>query len=247
MTGLARFVFPEFPLPVPGPTLGIVIPALNRAASLNRTLEAITGTALAAGWAIVVVDGGSTDGTLAVAGRHGVRAISAPQGRGRQLAAGAEAAIQSGAEWLFFLHADSIPERGWREILAAFMAEPANRDRAGYGRLAFDDPSPAARRLEAMVAWRCRRFGLPYGDQGLLIHRNLYRSAGGFPPIDLMEDVALVRRIGRKRLSGLPLAVTTSAERYRRDGYIRRPLRNLSCLALYFMGVAPPVIRRLYG
>ena len=167
---------------------------------------------------------------LAVAERHGVRAISAPQGRGRQLAAGADAAIETGAEWLFFLHADSIPERGWREILAAFMAEPGNRDRAGYGRLALDDPSPAARRLEAMVAWRCRRFGLPYGDQGLLIHRNLYRSAGGFPPIELMEDVALVRRIGRSRLSGLPLAVTTSAERYRRDGYFRRPLRNLELL-----------------
>jgi glycosyltransferase involved in cell wall biosynthesis len=107
---------------------------------------------MAAGWAIVVVDGGSKDGTPAVAGRHGVRAISAPRGRGRQLAAGADAAIASGAEWLFFLHADSIPQPGWREILAAFMAEPANRDRAGYGRLALDDPSPAARRLEAMVA-----------------------------------------------------------------------------------------------
>ncbi len=202
---------------------------------------------MAAGWAIVIVDGGSKDETPAVAGRHSVRVISAPKGRGRQLAAGAEAAIRSGAEWLFFLHADSIPQPGWGEILAAFMADPANRDRAGYGRLALDDPSPAARRLEAMVAWRCRRFGLPYGDQGLLIHRNLYRSAGGFPPIDLMEDVALVRRIGPKRLSGLPLTVTTSAERYRRDGYVRRPLRNLGCLALYLMGVAPPVIRRLYG
>jgi glycosyltransferase involved in cell wall biosynthesis len=202
---------------------------------------------MAAGWPVVVVDGGSDDGTLAVAVRHGVRAISAPRGRGRQLAAGAEAAIEAGAEWLFFLHADSIPERGWREALAAFMAEPANCDRAGYGRLALDDPFPATRRLETMVAWRCRRFGLPYGDQGLLIPRNLYRSAGGFPSIELMEDVALVRRIGRSRLSGLPLTVTTSAERYRRDGYIRRPLRNLSCLALYLMGVAPPVIRRLYG
>jgi len=195
----------------------------------------------------MVVDGGSTDGTLAVAERHGVHAISAPRGRGRQLAAGAEAAMEAGVEWLFFLHADSIPERGWRETLTAFMAEPANRDRAGYGRFALDDPSPATRRLEAMVAWRCRRFGLPYGDQGLLIHRNLYQSAGGFPLIDLMEDVALVRRIGQGRLRALPLTMTTSAERYRRNGYIRRPLRNLSCLALYLMGVTPSVIRRLYG
>jgi len=174
--------------------------------------------------------------------------IESPCGRGRQLAAGAEAALaEAGVEWLFFLHADSIPEPGWLESLTAFMAEPANQNRAGYGRLALDDPSPAARRLEAMVAWRCRRLGLPYGDQGLLIHRDLYRRVGGFPPLELMEDVALARRIGRRRLSGLPMVVTTSAERYRRDGYIRRPLRNLSCLALYLIGVAQPVIRRLYG
>jgi rSAM/selenodomain-associated transferase 2 len=243
---------PEFPLPVLGPNLSpnlsIIIPALNCAASLDHTLREIARTAEAAGSPVLVVDGGSVDGTVTVAKRYGVRVISSPRGRGQQLAAGAEVAMaEAGAEWLFFLHADSIPEPGWRETLAAFMAEPANRDRAGYGRLALDDPSPAARRLEAMVAWRCRRFGLPYGDQGLLIHRNLYRSAGGFPPIELMEDVALVRRIGPSRLSGLPLTVTTSAERYRRNGYIRRPLRNLSCLALYLMGVAPPVIRRLYG
>jgi hypothetical protein len=98
-----------------------------------------------------------------------------------------------------------------------------------------------------MVAWRCRRLGLPYGDQSLLIHHDLYLSAGGFPPLELMEDVALVRRIGRRRMTGLPLIVTTSAERYQKDGYIRRPLRNLGCLGLYLIGVAPPVIRRLYG
>ena len=132
------------------------------------------------------------------------------------------------------------------EVLTAFMAEPANRDRAGYGRFALDDPSPAARQLETMVAWRCHRLGLPYGDQ-LLIHRSLYQSVGGFPPFELMEDVAVVRRIGSTRLSALPMTVTTSAERYRRAGYIRRPLRNLSCLALYLIGRGaagdPPAVR----
>ena len=87
-----------------------------------------------------------------------------------------------GADWLFFLHADSIPEPGWTEVLKAFMSEPGNRDRAGYGRFALNDAASAARRLESMVAWRCRRLGLPYGDQGLLIHRDLYLSVGGFPP-----------------------------------------------------------------
>ena len=172
---------PEFPLPVPGPNLSIIIPALNCASSLDHTLREIARTVVVAGWPVLVVDGGSVDGTVTIAKRYGARIISSPRGRGQQLAAGAEVAMaEAGAEWLFFLHADSIPEPGWRETLAAFMAEPANHDRAGYGRLALDDPSPAARRLEAMVAWRCRRFGLPYGDQGLLIHRNLYRSVGGF-------------------------------------------------------------------
>lgn len=196
----------------------------------------------------MVADGDSSDGTEDAAGRHGVRVVSAAQGRGVQLASGAEAAMaETAAEWLFFLHADSIPEPGWAQVLAAFMNGPGNRHRAGYGRFALDDPGLAARRLESMVAWRCRRLGLPYGDQGLLIHRDLYLAVGGFPSLELMEDVALVRRIGRHRLTALPMTVTTSAERYRRNGYIGRPLRNLSCLALYLIGVAPPIIRRLYG
>jgi hypothetical protein len=194
------------------------------------------------------MDGGSDDDTARTAEQHGARVISAPCGRGVQLGAGAETAIKElRADWLFFLHADSIPEAGWTDVLKAFMNEPGNRGLAGYGQFALDDPSAAARRLETMVAWRCRRLGLPYGDQGLLIHRDLYLSAGGFPPLELMEDVALVQRIGRRRMTGLPLIVTTSAERYQRDGYIRRPLRNLGCLGLYLIGVAPPVIRRLYG
>ena len=101
--------------------------------------------------------------------------------------------------------------------------------------------------IACRVAATCRRLGLPYGDQGLLVHRDLYRAAGGFPAIPLMEDVALVRRIGRRRLVPLPFAVTTSAERYRRGGYVLRPLRNLGCLALYLAGLPPSAVRRLYG
>ncbi|HYI73522.1 MAG TPA: glycosyltransferase [Skermanella sp.] len=230
------------------PALTIVIPALNCASRLDRCLGVIAPATEGAGWPVVVADGGSNDDTAQTAERHGAHVISAPQGRGIQLGAGARTAIEElGSDWLLFLHADSIPEPGWAEILKAFMSEPGSRDRAGYGRFALDDPASAARRLESMVAWRCRRLGLPYGDQGLLIHRDLYLSVGGFPRLQLMEDVALVRWIGRRRLTGLPMTVTTSAERYQRDGYIRRPLRNLGCLGLYLIGVAPPVIRRLYG
>ncbi|MEE8246899.1 MAG: glycosyl transferase family 2, partial [Alphaproteobacteria bacterium] len=89
--------------------------------------------------------------------------------------------------------------------------------------------------------------GLPYGDQGLLIHRDLYSRVGGFRPLPLMEDVDIVRRIGARRLVVLEAAALTSAARYRRAGYLRRSLRNLACLGLYFLGVPPRLLVRLYG
>jgi hypothetical protein len=88
---------------------------------------------------------------------------------------------------------------------------------------------------------------LPYGDQGLLLAQDFYRALGGFRPLPLMEDVDLVRRIGRARLSGLDAVATSSATRYRRDGYAARVLRNLACLVLYYIGLPPRLIRRLYA
>jgi hypothetical protein len=98
-----------------------------------------------------------------------------------------------------------------------------------------------------MVAWRCRALALPYGDQGLLIARSLYDAVGGFAAIPLMEDVDLVRRLGRRRLAPIAATAVASAHRYRSAGYLRRPLRNLFCLSLYFAGVPPRRIARLYG
>ena len=94
---------------------------------------------------------------------------------------------------------------------------------------------------------RSRFLALPYGDQGLLIARRLYDAVGGFAPLPLMEDVDLVRRLGRRRLVRIGARCVASARRYRRDGFVRRPLRNLLCLLLYFIGVPPARIVRLYG
>ena len=106
---------------------------------------------------------------------------------------------------------------------------------------------PGARRIERWAAWRCRALALPYGDQGLLISRAHYGRLGGFHPLPLMEDVDLVRRIDRNDLVPLEADAITSADRYRRDGWWLRPLRNLTCLSLYFAGVPPRTLRRLYG
>ncbi|HUC70242.1 MAG TPA: TIGR04283 family arsenosugar biosynthesis glycosyltransferase [Stellaceae bacterium] len=218
-----------------------MIPTLNAAEKLPETLA---GLAVARVREIVVVDGGSTDDTAGIASAAGARAIIAEHGRGTQLAAGAAAATGG---WLLFLHADCRLEPRWAVATANFVAQPGAQGRAGYFDFALDDPTPAARRLERIVAWRCQTLALPYGDQGLLISRALYDAVGGFAPLPLMEDVDLVRRLGRGRMVRIGARCVASARRYRRDGYLRRPVRNLFCLSLYFAGMAPERIARLYG
>ena len=225
--------------------VSVVIPALNAAGELPATLAALADARLIG--EIIVADGGSMDETVAIARAAGARIVSAPRGRGTQLAAGAAAAS---GDWLLFLHADCRLAPGWEEAIAAFVAAPGAAPeaigRAGYFAFALDDASRAARHLERLVAWRCRVFALPYGDQGLLIARALYDRVGGFAALPLMEDVDLVRRLGRARLAPIGAPLYASARRYRQDGYIRRPLRNLLCLSLYFAGVPARRIAWLY-
>ena len=223
------------------PALSVIIPALDSADSLARCLESVAP----AGSEAIVVDGGSRDGTRALAGSAGARVVTCEAGRGAQLMAGAAAAR---GRWLLFLHADTTLSEGWWDAARGFMdGQAAGEPRAAYFRYALDDDGPAARRLEALVAWRCRLLGLPYGDQGLLIAREFYHSLGGYRPLPLMEDVAFIRRIGRRRLTRLDAEAVTSAARYRREGYLRRPLRNILCLTLYFLGLPPRILVRLYG
>ena len=224
--------------------LSVIVPTLNAAASLSNSLaqfEAARASGLVTD--IIVIDGGSRDDSVALAQTAGAIVVTGPPGRGRQLALGAAAAQ---ADWLLFLHADTRLDPGWEAAVTAFIAAKGEDHAAAFG-FALDDDAPPARRLERMVAWRCRWLALPYGDQGLLISRKLYVGLGGFRPIPLMEDVDLVRRIGRQRLTLLDHRAVTSAGRYRRDGYIRRSARNLTCLSLYVMGVPPRLIARLYG
>ncbi len=225
--------------------LSVVIPTLEAAPVIARTLGALAPAREAGLVAeVVIADAGSADGTLALAAAWGARAIAAPRGRGAQLAAGAEAA---GGDWLLFLHADTALERDWAGAAEEFMKQADGAERAAVFRFAVDDSGAAARRLEAMVAWRTRTLKLPYGDQGLLISRAFHDRLGGFRPLPLMEDVDFVRRIGGHRLTLLAPAAVTSSERYRRAGYVRRSLRNLACLGLYFLGVPPRLLVRLYG
>lgn len=216
--------------------LTIVIPVLNAAASLGPCLAALNGAD-----EIIIVDGGSTDDSAGIASRAGARVMTAPRGRGTQLRTGGAAAR---GDWLLFLHADTQLGAGWREAVAAHIATAS--DCAGTFDLRLDDVAWQARVIERGVALRVRLLGLAYGDQGLLISRHLYDEVGGFRPLALMEDVDLARRIGRHRLRRLTATALTSAERWHRDGWIRRSARNLACLALYAAGMAPARIARIY-
>lgn len=220
-------------------TLSAIIPTLNSERSLPTTLAALNPVD-----EVLIADGGSIDNTAAIAASRSSRLVRVKRGRGTQLAAAA--AIAAG-DWLLFLHSDTVLESGWHDEVRAFIATSDNIERAAVFSFALDDPSSEARRLERWVAWRVRTFGLPYGDQGLLIHRDFYRSLGGYRPIPLMEDVDLVRRIGRQRLVVLQTHALTSAQRWHRDGWLWRSARNLGCLTLYFIGVPPHVIQKLYG
>lgn len=213
-----------------------MIPALNAARRIGAVLEAVAGAGER-----IVVDGGSTDTTAALARAAGARVLSAPRGRGGQLAAGVAAAR---LPWLLLLHADTVLTAEWPAAAARLIA--AGPARAGYFRLRLDSPDSRARRLERAVALRCRALALPYGDQGLLIHRDLLAAVGGIRALPLMEDVDLIRRLGRARLCALDAAAMTSAERWERDGWLRRSARNLTCLAGWFAGIPPSRLARWY-
>ena len=218
-----------------------VIPTLNAEATLPATMESLGSVRS------IVVDGGSVDGTEALALAAEVKFVTAPRGRGQQLGAGAEVALADGARWLLFLHADTVLEDGWLKEAEAFVSDPAQANNAAVFAFKVDDDRTAARRLERLVAWRTGALALPYGDQGLLISGGFYQSLGGYRPLELMEDVDLMRRIGGKRLHVFKATAMTSAHKFRQAGYLRRSLRNLSCLGLFFLGLPVRWIARIYG
>lgn len=224
--------------------ISVIVPTFNAARTLAGTLDSLAPCRPELLKEVIVADGGSNDETVDIAAKAGCAVVRADKGRGLQLRAGAREATQ---EWLLFLHADTRLSEGWGRVVSSFLKQPKSESSAGVFSFRLDDDGIRARILEQLVAIRASLLALPYGDQGLLISRVLYDEIGGFADIPLMEDVDIVRRIGRRRLRRLPASVVTSAEKYRRDGYFLRSARNLFCLGLYFVGVPPSRIVKIYG
>ena len=224
----------------PHPSLALVIPTLNAAQTLLSTIESHQLLDLSE---LIIVDGGSNDDTVAIAQKAGAFVIHSPSGRGLQLATGAK---RTTTDWILFQHADTqLTQMSCRNI-RKYIADPSHVWCAGYCRFHLKHKGLMASMLECYVAIRCRIFALPYGDQGLLITRCLYDTIGGYKEIPLMEDIDIIERLGRKRLTCLDADAMTSAERFLRAGYLVQGIRNLLCLLLYRCGVAPERIVKLY-
>ncbi|MCG8594556.1 MAG: TIGR04283 family arsenosugar biosynthesis glycosyltransferase [Kiloniellales bacterium] len=221
--------------------ISVVVPTLNEARNLPRLLDQLA--AETAGHEVIVVDGGSDDGTDAVARRAGVRLLPSAPGRGQQLAAGAAAAR---GEILLFLHADSrFPAGGLMQILETLAARPACP--GGNFRLVFDGDTPFSRWLTGFYA-RIRGLGFYYGDSAVFVRRSAYEEIGGIRQIALMEDYDFARRLERKGrtccIEDPPL--TTSSRRF--EG--RRPVAIvwgwIEIHLLFHLGVPPAILARRY-
>lgn len=226
---------------MPAP-LSIIIPTLNAEADLPGCLASLApGIATGLIREVIVLDGGSQDKTILPAHQSGARVICGCRGRGRQLRAGA---FNAKGDWLLFLHADTWLSETWAEAVKALIAGGTNE--AGYFRLAYRSEAKAARWLEGRANRRAKVFGLPYGDQGLVVSRALYNSVGGFEDVPLMEDVGIVRRLGKKRLVELDATAHTSADKYERDGWRKRAYSNAWLMTRYLLGASPDKLAKAY-
>lgn len=225
---------------MPAP-ITVVIPTLNAADTVGPTLACLyqaMGKSLIN--EVIFADGGSIDHTAQIADEAGVEVVKAPKGRGSQLSTGAKAAK---GQWLLFVHADTVFSAGWETHMRAHIN---TQTKAGYCKLSFDTNGFAPVIIAGMANIRSRLFGLPYGDQALLISQKLYQQVGGYPDIPLMEDVALARKL-RGKMMPMPITASTGAQRYIKDGWFARSRKNLITLALYFIGVTPEKLAKRYN
>jgi rSAM/selenodomain-associated transferase 2 len=222
--------------------LSIIIPTLNTAEALARSMPHLfEGLENGLIRELIVSDGGSTDGVDLIAEDLGAVLVRGKAGRGGQMVRGADAAK---GDWLLFLHSDTWLDVGWSDVVMRHLQ--TQPDKAACFRLSFRAVGFGARFVAGWANLRTRLFGLPYGDQGMLVSRAHYDSVGGFQDIALMEDVALARLL-RGQIVILPSCANTDAARFRRGGWFLRGARNIATLTLYFCGVSPDRLARYYN
>jgi glycosyltransferase involved in cell wall biosynthesis len=218
--------------------ISVVIPTLNAERLLPRCFDSLIAAAVrGVVREVIVADGGSCDGTLAIADAAGAHIVTAGKDRAAQMTAGAAVAK---SDWLLFLYPETSLEPGWEMEAESFIDQAVmERPRAAVFRFALEDFGGEARRAEAKAALRTALLALPYGDQGLLIPKRLYVKLGGYRALADIEDADLVRRIGRRRLVVLRARAVNIA-REPRNG-----LRSLALTVLHALRVPSRVVAKL--
>jgi rSAM/selenodomain-associated transferase 2 len=212
--------------------VSVVIPVLNEAERIGRLVgEVCRGEEVE----VIVVDGGSDDGTGDAARDAGAEVIGARRGRGAQMNEGARRAR---GEILLFLHADSRLPAGFASLVRLALDDEDTA--AGAFSFSLDEGTLFLRFIAMTTNFRSRRLGIVFGDQGLFVRREIFHEAGGFPEQPLMEDCECVRRLRRRgRFVILPEAMVTSARRWRDVGPVRNSLLNVLITWSYLCGVSP--------
>jgi rSAM/selenodomain-associated transferase 2 len=200
--------------PSPVQNISIIIPALNEAAAIARTLSFLQGVE---NLEVIVVDGGSIDATAELAGSRGAKVIQSNPGKALQMNTGAKAAA---GDILVFLHADTLlPEDFSHQIVSALNQTGVA---AGAFRLTINSTRAGIRIIERMANLRSRLLQLPYGDQALFMRKVLFEEIGGFPDLPIMEDFILIRRLKHKgKIIIVPAAVATSPRRWLHMGIFK--------------------------
>lgn len=241
LTESGESAHPPAPRRLDGASLTVILPVLDEAATISVHLRALQPLRQR-GVEIILVDGGSEDGTCDLARAAVDRLLVVPRGRATQMNAGAAA---SDRQILLFLHADTVlPAEADTAIVRAIDAG------ALWGRfdVRIDGSHPLLRLVERMINWRSRWSGIATGDQALFVRREIFVQLGGFPEQPLMEDIALSKRL--KRLAPphcLRQRVTTSARRWQKHGVLRTILLMWSLRARYFFGADPRQLAIRYG
>lgn len=222
--------------------ISVIIPALNEAASIAGVLQALAPLR-SHGHEVIVVDGGSGDGTPALAAPLADRVLQAPRGRALQMNAGARAAA---GEVLWFLHADTVPPADVDKLILAALGQSGRS--WGHFDVRLSGASAVLRMVAFMMNRRSRLSGIATGDQGIFVLREVFERAGGFPEIPLMEDIALSRALKKySRPAHAARGLLTSSRRWEQRGVWRTILLMWRLRLAYFFGADPRRLAGLYG
>lgn len=220
--------------------ISVVIPALNESAAIESTLGCLTR--LRGIREVVVVDGGSSDNTVAIASRY-CRVIASPPGRAVQMNTGAR---NVSGNVILFLHADSIVTQKGIDLLARTINNPQIVG-GGFG-VEFDDNSVLFRLIALCSNMRARFFKVLFGDQGIFIRLDVFRNINGFPEIPIMEDWELCRKMkSAGKIVLLPATILTSSRRWRKYGIWKTIWLMHKIKLLYVLGVSPTELKKMYS